>query len=134
MALLIKRQGLLKTDGTEIVIQDNPNGGILIRFMPQGKFKGFAQTLFLMYWSSIQSDTNGFSNIDVLVDADTKLPVVIEKELTIEAIGQYEAIAQQALGEQPAYIITAFGYHLFIKEHLENILGADSVEIRLDLM
>ena len=139
MALLIRKtDNLRKSDGSEIIVnQQDPNDGVLIRFMPQGQFKGFAQSFFLQYYTKLQFDQEGFGTIQVVkVEDDTRIDltnkVVVDKTFT-ELMADYDAIAQ-AMPQLHPLLVFAYGYHQYIKEALEAIIGADSVEIRLDLM
>jgi hypothetical protein len=139
MALLIRKtDNLRKSDGSEIIVnQQDPNDGILIRFMPQGQFKGFAQSFFLQYYTKLQFDQEGFGTIQVVkVEDDTRIDltnkVVIDKTFS-ELMADYDAIAQ-AMPQMHPLLIFAYGYHNYIKQALEEIIGEDSIEIRLDLM
>ena len=139
MALLIKKtENLRKSDGSEIIVnQQDPNDGILIRFMPQGEFKGFAQSFYLQFYTKLQFDQEGFGTIQVVkVEDDTRIDltnkVVVDKTFA-ELMADYDAIAQ-AMPQMHPLLVFAYGYHQYIKEALEAIIGADSVEIRLDLM
>jgi hypothetical protein len=139
MALLIRKtDNLRKSDGSEIIVnQQDPNDGILIRFMPQGQFKGFAQSFFLQYYTKLQFDQEGFGTIQVVkVEDDTRIDltnkVVVDKTFA-ELMADYDAIAQ-AMPQLHPLLIFAYGYHLYIKQALEEIIGEDSVIIRLDLM
>jgi len=139
MALLIRKtDNLRKSDGSEIIVnQQDPNDGILIRFMPQGQFKGFAQSFFLQYYTKLQFDQEGFGTIQVVkVEDDTRIDltnkVVVDKTFA-ELMADYDAIAQ-AMPQMHPLLIFAYGYHNYIKQVLEEIIGEDSIEIRLDLM
>ena len=139
MALLIRKtENLRKSDGSEIIVnQQDPNDGVLIRFMPQGQFKGFAQSFFLQYYTKLQFDQEGFGTIQVVkVEDDTRIDltnkVVVDKGFA-ELMADYDAIAQ-AMPQMHPLLVFAYGYHQYIKEALEEIIGEDSVEIRLDLM
>lgn len=138
MALLIKKQGLLKSDGTEITIGNNPNDGVLVRFFPQGQRKGFNQKLFLTYNITLQSDLEEFSTIDVIYDAESKATLatsfIAEIPDFAALIANYEQCAQELPAGTHPMAIVSYGYHKFIKTELEAILGEDTVEIRLDLM
>lgn len=136
MALIIKKTGLLKSDGTEIPIGQGINDGILVKFIYQSEFEGYNQRFFLNYYSSFESKENGFATISILVPTDegnVGLDTQFIKELDEQAIQYYEGIVDNLLPNQPCYIKTIFAYHLFIKLWLENILGQNTVEIRLDL-
>jgi hypothetical protein len=105
--------------------------------MPQGQFKGFAQSFFLQYYTKLQFDQEGFGTIQVVkVEDDTRIDltnkVVVDKTFA-ELMADYDAIAQ-AMPQMHPLLVFAYGYHNYIKEALEAIIGADSVEIRLDLM
>lgn len=139
MALLIRKtDNLRKSDGSEIIVnQQDPNDGILIRFMPQGQFKGFAQSFFLQYYTKLQFDQEGFGTIQVVkVEDDTRIDltnkVVVDKTFA-ELMADYDAIAQ-AMPQLHPLLIFAYGYHNYIKQALEEIIGEDTIEIRLDLM
>jgi hypothetical protein len=139
MALLIRKtDNLRKSDGSEIIVnQQDPNDGILIRFMPQGQFKGFAQNFFLQYYTKLQFDQEGFGTIQVVkVEDDTRIDlinkVVVDKTFA-ELMADYDAIAQ-AMPQLHPLLIFAYGYHNYIKQALEEIIGEDTIEIRLDLM
>ena len=139
MALLIRKtDNLRKSDGSEIIVnQQDPNDGILIRFMPQGVFKGFAQTFFLEYYTKLQFDQEGYGTIQVVkVEDDTRIDltnkVVVDKTFT-EKMQNYDQLAQ-AMPQMHPLLIFAYGYHNYIKQALEEIIGEDSIEIRLDLM
>ena len=139
MALLIRKtDNLRKSDGSEIIVnQQDPNDGILIRFMPQGQFKGFAQSFFLQYYTKLQFDQEGFGTIGVIKLSDegrVDIPNKVVIDRTIQELMQdYDNIAQAMPQLHPLFVF-AYGYHQYIKEALEAIIGADSVEIRLDLM
>jgi hypothetical protein len=139
MALLIRKtDNLRKSDGSEIIVnQEDPNDGILIRFMPQGQFKGFEQNFFLQYYTKLQFDQEGYGTIQVVkVEDDTRIDltnkVVVDKTFA-ELTADYDAIAQ-AMPQLHPLLVFAYGYHLYIKQALEEIIGEDSIEIRLDLM
>jgi hypothetical protein len=139
MALLIRKtENLRKSDGSEIIVnQQDPNDGILIRFMPQGQFKGFEQNFFLQYYTKLQFDQEGYGTIQVVkVEDDTRIDltnkVVVDKTFA-ELMADYDAIAQ-AMPQLHPLMIFAYGYHNYIKQALEEIIGEDSVIIRLDLM
>ena len=139
MALLIRKtDNLRKSDGSEIIVnQQDPNDGILIRFMPQGQFKGFAQSFFLQYYTKLQFDQEGYGTIQVVkVEDDTRIDltnkVVVDKTFA-ELMADYDAIAQ-AMPQMHPLLVFAYGYHNYIKQALEEIIGEDSIEIRLDLM
>jgi hypothetical protein len=139
MALLIRKtDNLRKSDGSEIIVnQQDPNDGILIRFMPQGQFKGFGQNFFLQYYTKLQFDQEGFGTIQVVkVEDDIRIDltnkVVVDKTFA-ELTADYDAIAQ-AMPQLHPLLVFAYGYHLYIKQALEEIIGEDSVIIRLDLM
>jgi hypothetical protein len=139
MALLIRKtDNLRKSDGSEIIVnQQDPNDGILIRFMPQGQFKGFAQSFFLQYYTKLQFDQEGYGTIQVVkVEDDTRIDltnkVVVDKTFA-ELMADYDAIAQ-AMPQMHPLLIFAYGYHNYIKQALEEIIGEDTIEIRLDLM
>jgi hypothetical protein len=139
MALLIRKtDNLRKSDGSEInVNQQDPNDGILIRFMPQGQFKGFAQSFFLQYYTKLQFDQEGFGTIQVIKltdDGRVDIPLQVKIDKSIEEMMQdYDTIASQMPQLHPL-LVFAYGYHLYIKQALEEIIGEDSVIIRLDLM
>jgi hypothetical protein len=139
MALLIRKtDNLRKSDGSEIIVnQEDPNDGILIRFMPQGQFKGFEQNFFLQYYTKLQFDQEGYGTIQVVkIEDDTRIDltnkVVVDKTFA-ELTADYDAIAQ-AMPQLHPLLVFAYGYHLYIKQALEEIIGEDSVIIRLDLM
>jgi len=139
MALLIRKtDNLRKSDGSEIIVnQQDPNDGILIRFMPQGQFKGFEQNFFLQYYTKLQFDQEGYGTIQVVkVEDDIRIDltnkVVVDKTFA-ELTADYDAIAQ-AMPQLHPLLVFAYGYHQYIKEALEEIIGEDSIEIRLDLM
>jgi hypothetical protein len=154
MALLIRKtDNLRKSDGSEIIVnQEDPNDGILIRFMPQGQFKGFAQTFFLQFYTKLQFDQEGFGTIQVvklqeetiIIEGDEPIEETIIKRIDLinkvvvdktfaELMADYDAIAQ-AMPQMHPLLIFAYGYHLYIKQALEEIIGEDTIEIRLDLM
>jgi hypothetical protein len=139
MALLIRKtDNLRKSDGSEIIVNEqDPNDGILIRFMPQGQFKGFEQNFFLQYYTKLQFDQEGYGTIQVVkVEDDTRIDlinkVVVDKTFA-ELTADYDTIAQ-AMPQLHPLLVFAYGYHLYIKQALEEIIGEDSVIIRLDLM
>lgn len=138
MALLIKKQGLLKSDGTEITIGNNPNDGVLVRFFPQGQRKGFNQKLFLTYNITLQSDLEEFSTIEVIYDTESKATLTNSFLVEIPDFTTLSTNYDQCVQELPAgthpMAVVAYGYHKFIKTELEAVLGEDTVEIRLDLM
>jgi len=139
MALLIRKtDNLRKSDGSEIIVnQQDPNDGVLIRFMPQGQFKGFAQSFFLQYYTKLQFDVEGFGTIQVIKltdDGRIDIPLQVKIDKSIEQMMQdYDTIAAQMPQLHPL-LVFAYGYHLYIKQALEEIIGEDSVIIRLDLM
>jgi hypothetical protein len=139
MALLIRKtDNLKKSDGSEIIVnQQDPNDGILIRFMPQGQFKGFAQKFYLQYYTKLQFDVEGFGTINLIKledDVKDNIPneVVIDRSIQ-EMMQDYDQLAQ-AMPQMHPLLIFAYGYHNYIKQALEEIIGEDSIEIRLDLM
>jgi hypothetical protein len=139
MALLIRKtDNLRKSDGSEIIVnQQDPNDGILIRFMPQGQFKGFEQNFYLQYYTKLQFDQEGYGTIQVVkVEDDTRIDltnkVVVDKTFA-KLMADYDAIAQ-AMPQLHPLLVFAYGYHNYIKQALEEIIGEDSIEIRLDLM
>jgi len=139
MALLIRKtDNLRKSDGSEIIVnQQDPNDGILIRFMPQGQFKGFEQNFFLQYYTKLQFDQEGYGTIQVIKltdDGRVDIPLQVKIDKSIEEMMQdYDNIASQMPQLHPL-LVFAYGYHLYIKQALEEIIGEDSVIIRLDLM
>jgi hypothetical protein len=139
MALLIRKtDNLRKSDGSEIIVNpQDPNDGILIRFMPQGQFKGFEQNFFLQYYTKLQFDQEGFGTIGVIKlsdDGRIDIPnkIVVDKSIQ-ELMQDYDNIAQ-AMPQLHPLLVFAYGYHNYIKEALEAIIGENSIEIRLDLM
>jgi len=136
MALLIKKDGLIKSDGSPLIINDNQNDGVLVRFMPQGETKGFNQKLFLQYFTSLEYEQQGFGTIKVLNEDRIELPLNITKEINTfeQLIMNYEECKSEMPESTHPMEIFAYGYHKFIKEKLESILGEDTVIIRLDLM
>jgi len=139
MALLIRKtDNLRKSDGSEIIVnQQDPNDGILIRFMPQGQFKGFAQNFFLQFYTKLQFDQENFGTIGLIkIDEDGRvdIPYKVTIDRTIQEMMQdYDQLAQSMPQLHPL-LIFAYGYHNYIKQALEEIIGEDSIEIRLDLM
>jgi hypothetical protein len=138
MALLIKKTGLLKSDGTEIPIGQGLNDGILIRFFPQGERKGFNQKLFLTYNVTLTSDLEDYSTIDVIYDLNNKATLINSFIVEIAdfqtLINDYDQCVQELpVGTHPMAIVS-YGYHKFIKEELEKVLGQNTIQIRLDLM
>ena len=139
MALLIRKtDNLRKSDGSEIIVnQQDPNDGVLIRFMPQGQFKGFAQNFFLQFYTKLQFDEENFGTIGLIkIDEDGRVDVTnkVTIDRTIQEMMQdYDQLAQ-AMPQMHPLLIFAYGYHNYIKQALEEILGEDSIEIRLDLM
>jgi len=139
MALLIRKtDSLRKSDGSEIIVnQQDPNDGILIRFMPQGQFKGFAQNFFLQFYTKLQFDQENFGTIGLIkIDEDGRvdIPNKVTIDRTIQEMMQdYDQLAQ-AMPQMHPLLIFAYGYHNYIKQQLEEIIGKDSIEIRLDLM
>jgi hypothetical protein len=139
MALLIRKtDNLRKSDGSEIIVnQQDPNDGILIRFMPQGQFKGFAQNFFLQFYTKLQFDEENFGTIGLIkIDEDGRVDVTnkVTIDRTIQQMMQdYDQLAQ-AMPQMHPLLIFAYGYHNYIKQQLEEIIGKDSIEIRLDLM
>jgi hypothetical protein len=139
MALLIRKtDNLRKSDGSEIIVnQQDPNDGILIRFMPQGQFKGFAQSFFLQYYTKLQFDQEGFGTIQVIKltdDGRVDIPLQVKIDRSIQEMMQdYDQLAQ-AMPQMHPLLIFAYGYHNYIKQALEEIIGEDTIEIRLDLM
>jgi hypothetical protein len=139
MALLIRKtDNLRKSDGSEIIVnQQDPNDGVLIRFMPQGQFKGFAQNFFLQFYTKLQFDEENFGTIGLIkIDEDGRVDVTnkVTIDRTIQEMMQdYDQLAQ-AMPQMHPLLIFAYGYHNYIKQQLEEIIGEDSIEIRLDLM
>jgi hypothetical protein len=139
MALLIRKtENLRKADGSEIIVnQQDINDGILIRFMPQGQFKGFAQKFYLQYYTKLQFDQEGFGTVNLLKFEDEvkqNLPNEVQVNKSIQDLMQdYDQLAASMPQLHPLMIF-AYGYHNYIKEALEAIIGQDSVVIRLDLM
>jgi hypothetical protein len=139
MALLIRKtDNLRKSDGSEIFVnQQDPNDGILIRFMPQGQFKGFAQNFFLQFYTKLQFDQENFGTIGLIKtdeDGRVDIPNKVTIDRTIQEMMQdYDQLAQ-AMPQMHPLLIFAYGYHNYIKQQLEEIIGKDSIEIRLDLM
>jgi hypothetical protein len=139
MALLIRKtDNLRKSDGSEIIVnQQDPNDGILIRFMPQGQFKGFAQKFYLQYYTKLQFDVEGFGTINLIkIEGDLKdnIPNEVIIDRTIQEMMQdYNQLAQ-SMPQMHPLLVFAYGYHNYIKQALEEIIGEDSIEIRLDLM
>jgi len=139
MALLIRKtDNLRKSDGSEIIVnQQDPNDGILIRFMPQGQFKGFAQNFFLQFYTKLQFDQENFGTIGLIkIDEDGRVDVTnkVTIDRTVQEMMQdYDQLAQ-AMPQMHPLLIFAYGYHNYIKQALEEIIGKDTIEIRLDLM
>jgi len=139
MALLIRKtDNLRKSDGSEIIVnQQDPNDGILIRFMPQGQFKGFAQSFFLQFYTKLQFDQENYGTIGLIkIDEDGRVDITnkVTIDRTIQEMMQdYDQLAQ-AMPQMHPLLIFAYGYHNYIKQALEEIIGEDSIEIRLDLM
>jgi hypothetical protein len=141
MALLIRKtDNLRKSDGSEIIVnQQDPNDGILVRFQPQGVFKGFAQRFFLEFYSKLQFDQEGFGTTQIVKLDGTEIIPIIEPakrdfpdfQSTMDFYD--ECVLKFPQGTHPN-IIFAYGFHFIIKEYLEQIIGEDSVIIRLDLM
>jgi hypothetical protein len=138
MALLIKKTDLKRTDGSTIEIGEGNDDGLLVRFFPQGEFKGFNQKLFLSYYTKLQFDADGFGTTQPMYNDGENYQQLITnftEELSIPEIMQVEVIARQVLGQDaPCFMVTAFAYHYFIKNKLEEFLGEGTVIIRLDLM
>jgi hypothetical protein len=139
MALLIRKtDNLRKADGSEIAVDlSNPNDGILIRFMPQGQFKGFAQNFFLEYYTKLQFDQEGFGSIGLVKYEDSEMTPITNKvsinRTFQEMMTDYNILAA-AMPQLHPLMIFAYGYHNYIKQALEDVIGVDSVVIRLDLM
>jgi hypothetical protein len=139
MALLIRKtDNLRKSDGSEIIVnQQDPNDGILIRFMPQGQFKGFAQKFFLQYYTKLQFDQEGFGTVNLIKyedDEKQNLANEVQIEKSIEDLMQdYDQLAA-SMPQMHPLMVFAYGYHNYIKQALEAVIGVDSVVIRLDLM
>ena len=139
MALLIRKtDNLRKSDGSEIIVnQQDPNDGILIRFMPQGQFKGFAQNFFLQFYTKLQFDQENFGTIGLIkIDEDGRVDVTnkVTIDRTIQEMMQdYDQLAQ-AMPQMHPLMVFAYGYHNYIKQALEEIIGKNTIEIRLDLM
>jgi hypothetical protein len=139
MALLIRKtDNLRKADGSEITVNlQDPNDGILVRFMPQGQFKGFAQKFYLQYYTKLQFDQEGFGNVSLIKyedDLKENLANEVQIEKNIQELMQdYDQLAA-AMPQMHPLMIFAYGYHNYIKQALEAVIGADSVVIRLDLM
>lgn len=129
MALLITKPGLLKVDGTEITTQP------IVRFFDQGSLKGFNRKFFIQYWTSIQLEEEGYAPIQIIYDENKNtLPSDFIKELTIKDLGYWEQVVNSIMPNEPAAVKVPFVYHIWIKNVLENYLGPNTVDIRLDLM
>lgn len=140
MALLINRTNLKKSDGTVL-----PSTNVLVKFMFQSQFEGFNQKFFLNYYVSPELKTEGYSPILIKygveqTDEDNNTSIVYQdlindfiKELDQQIIAQYESLVDNLFPQGSTSMKTIFTYHLFIKEKLEEILGEDTVEIRLDI-
>ena len=143
MALLIKKTGLLKADGTEIPIANNENGGIFVRWFPQGEEAGFGQKLFLSYYTDINAayPIRKFSTIDIIYNIDENgnkdfLPTNFLKEIPTfeDIIANYEQCQAKLPPNTHPMAVVAWGYHNMIKEKIESLIGENTVIIRLDLM
>jgi len=139
MALLIRKtDNLRKSDGSEIIVnQQDPNDGILIRFMPQGQFKGFAQNFFLQFYTKLQFDQENFGTIGLIkIDEDGRvdIPNKVTIDRTIQELMQDYDLLAKAMPQMHPLLIFAYGYHNYIKQAFEEIIGEDTIEIRLDLM
>jgi hypothetical protein len=140
MALLINRTNLKKSDGTDL-----PSTDVLVKFMFQSEFDGFNQRFLLRYYVSPDFKNDGYSTINVKygveqTDENDNVSIVYQdltsdfvKELDQQIIAQYEALVDGLFPQGSTSMKTIFTYHLFIKEKLEEILGADTVTIRLDI-
>lgn len=139
MALLIKLEGLKDSVGNEIhVDSNNHNSGVLVRFIPKGEFEGLNQEYTLAYYVSITNNLQKWSSTNIYYDDNGEYkPLVTQFVKKIanfqEIIATYDMLAQQMQGQHPC-VITAYGYHYYIKQKLEEVLGANTVVIRLDLM
>jgi len=140
MALLINKQNLKKSDGTDL-----PSTNVLVKFIFQSQFEGFDQKFFLNYYVSPELKNEGYTPITIkypVEQTDENGNVVVTynnllnefvKELDQQIIAQYEAIVDAIFPQGTTSLKTIFSYHLFIKEKLEEILGANTVDIRLDI-
>ncbi len=138
MALLIKKEGLRKDDGSIIEIGQDPNDGILVRFMPQGEFKGFNQQYFLKYFTKLQFDNEGFGSINVIYDDATKdeLTKIVTVEIASfqQIMDTYDANAAILPKQMHPMAIVAWSIHKQIADKLEKKLGKGTVKIELGLM
>lgn len=141
MALLIKKTGLRTPSGLELKIGDGQNDGILVRFYPQGEFKGFGQSFTLGYYTTLDADLDKFGTTAVMyeyVEGDNtsyrQLTPQFFKPLTFEQIIQTYDLGKSLLPDVHPTVIVAWGYHYYVKQELEKYLGEKTVEIRLDLM
>lgn len=131
MALLINKTGLKKGDGSDL-----PATGILVKFIYQTEWDGYNVNHFLRYYTSQQSKQDGFDTINILVPQEgsyTALPTQFTKQLNMDAIVQYRQTVNQLMPTAEVEVKTIFTHHLFVKEFLENILGNNTVEVRIDL-
>ena len=140
MALLINKSNLKKSDGTDL-----PSTNVLVKFIFQSQFEGFDQKFFLNYYVSPELKNEGYSAITIVypvdqVDENGNVVVTyynllneFVKELDQLIIAQYEAIVDAMFPQGTTSFKTIYSYHLFIKEKLEEILGTNTVQIRLDI-
>lgn len=157
MALIINKEGLKNNAGG----QDLP-GEILVRFVPEG-FRASNDQKFKLFYAIPEAEYT-YQDIVVAYMVTTERPVfapvpedagddyvpeqigteevtskailpnTFVQPLTLEYIGQLEAVIEQAMPDQSTFAKVAFAYHFMVKSHLEGLLGADTVTIRLDLM
>jgi 2-hydroxy-3-keto-5-methylthiopentenyl-1-phosphate phosphatase len=67
-------------------------------------------------------------------DGRVDIPNKVTIDRTIQEMMQdYDQLAQ-AMPQMHPLLVFAYGYHNYIKQVLEEIIGEDSIEIRLDLM
>lgn len=141
MALLINKQNLKKSDGTDL-----PSSNVLVKFIFQSQFEGLNQKFFFNYYVSPELKNEGYSPIQIkypsnqLDEEGNVIGIIYNdlindfiKELDNQIISEYDLFVDNLFPNSTTSFKTIYAYHLFIKEKLEEILGEGTVEIRLDI-
>jgi hypothetical protein len=152
MAIIITRTDLKNKNGGETL-----SNGVLVRFIPKGNKGTTTQTFELTY--SIK-DINGYDSIIPLLEEEieqdileyneetgendvigtetvlTKTPLFtnFNQPITIEYTNTLEAFVNSVMPTQPLFTKFVFAYHYMVKTKLEELLGANTCTIRLDLI
>jgi hypothetical protein len=143
MALIVNKDGLINFNGGQPI-----TGDVLVRFKPVGEFKSNSPSFELRYyldedWSDIKVgyeaettqpiyDSEGAQIDSENVMVKMKLPQAFRSQLTRPEIEAIEAEAD-VMGNT-TFVRVIAGYHVIVKNYLEAILGAGTVQIRLDIL